>query len=88
MDTTNEKERDIDNKTDKPEATQPSVTLENAPSPTRCKQLCVLCSCEGVRGTRLCNEHLEGYSLAVQILLSKRQHRGAALLCSDWRLTQ
>jgi len=32
------------------------------------KVLCKLCTCEGVKGTLLCNEHLEGYTYACRLL--------------------
>jgi hypothetical protein len=32
------------------------------------KILCRLCTCDGVRGTLLCKEHLEGYTYACRLL--------------------
>lgn len=34
---------------------------------------CKLCSCEGVDGTMLCREHLEGFQCAVQLLRNTGQ---------------
>ena len=43
---------------------------------------CRLCNCEGVKGTVLCNEHLEGFQYAVA-LLNGTNAREAKLIAED-----
>jgi hypothetical protein len=39
-----------------------------APTPTSKRVCCKLCTCEGVKGTVLCTEHLEGFAAAAHLL--------------------
>jgi hypothetical protein len=46
------------------------------------KVQCKLCACEGVDGTVLCKEHLEGYQLAANTLLDSGITMPARMLAS------
>lgn len=39
-----------------------------APKPISSRQCCRLCTCEGVQGTVLCKDHLEGFEYACHYL--------------------
>jgi hypothetical protein len=42
--------------------------------------VCKLCASDGVKGTTLCNEHLEGFHAACMLLASMRRGQTARLL--------
>lgn len=62
----------------------PAKPLEGAwiqaPKPTSTRVWCRLCSCEGVKGTVLCKEHLEGYEFAVAIMRRYSVHAAERVL--------
>jgi NAD(P)H-dependent FMN reductase len=48
--------------------------------PYKQRVVCKLCASEGVKGTVLCNEHLEGYAVACKLLESMHRGQTAKLL--------
>ena len=44
------------------------------------KAKCKLCACEGVQGTVLCHDHLEGFEYACKLLFATKHEAVATLL--------